>query len=122
MRPFSTIRDYRDSVGPAFDLAYSTLLEDLHQRGLLSTTLVVATGEFGRSPRLNPAGGRDHWTKCWTVLLAGGGIRGGQIYGSSDAHGAEPKENPVDVAQIIATVQHAAGMPAKSESLFELLA
>jgi len=103
-RPFSTIRDYTDTVGPAFDIAYSGLLEDLSQRGLLETTLVVAMGEFGRTPRINPAGGRDHWTKCYTVLMAGGGIQGGQIYGSSDATGAEPKDNPVSVQQIIATM------------------
>lgn len=103
-RPFSTIRDYKDSVGPEFDIAYSTLLEDLSQRGLLKTTLVVATGEFGRTPRINPSGGRDHWTKCWTVLMAGGGIQGGQVYGSSDSTGAEPKDKPVSVARILATM------------------
>jgi uncharacterized protein (DUF1501 family) len=105
-RPFSTIRDYKDSVGPAFDNAYSTLLEDLHNRGLLKTTLVIAMGEFGRTPRINPSGGRDHWTKCYTVLMAGGGIPGGQIYGSSDATGAEPKDNPVSVTQILAATLH----------------
>jgi len=109
MRPFSTIRDYKESVAPAFDAAYSGLLEDLHDRGLLKTTLVIAMGEFGRTPRINPSGGRDHWTKCFTVLMAGGGIQGGQIYGSSDATGAEPKNNPVSARQIIATMQHATG-------------
>ena len=108
-RPFSTIGDYKDTVGPAFDAAYSSLLEDLQDRGLLKTTLVIAMGEFGRTPRINPSGGRDHWTKCYTVLMAGGGIQGGQIYGSSDATGAEPKDNPVSVQQIIATMQHATG-------------
>jgi hypothetical protein len=103
-RPFSTIRDYKDIVGPAFDLAYSTLLEDLSQRGLLKTTMVVAMGEFGRSPRINPSGGRDHWTKCRTVVMAGGGIQGGQVYGSSDATGAEPKDKPVSVASVLATM------------------
>jgi hypothetical protein len=101
-RPFSTTRDYEDTVAPAFDLAYSTLLEDLHQRGMLKTTLVIATGEFGRTPRINPSGGRDHWTKCWTVLMAGGGIQGGQVYGSSDATGAEPKDKPVKFARVMA--------------------
>lgn len=105
-RPFSTIRDYKDSVGPAFDAAYSSLIEDLHNRGLLKTTLVIAMGEFGRTPRINPSGGRDHWTKCFTVLMAGGGIPGGQIYGSSDTTGAEPKDNPVSVQQIIASTLH----------------
>lgn len=98
--PFSTIRDYKESVGPAFDAAYSGLLEDLHDRGLLKNTLVIAMGEFGRTPRINPSGGRDHWTKCFTVLMAGGGIQGGQIYGSSDATGAEPKDDPVNLKRI----------------------
>ena len=70
-----------------FDNAYSSLLEDLSDRGLLDATLVLATGEFGRTPRINPAGGRDHWPQCWTVVLAGGGVKGGQIVGSSDAIG-----------------------------------
>jgi len=100
-RPFSTFRDYKDTVGPAFDIGYSTLLEDLSQRGLLATTLVIAMGEFGRTPRINPSGGRDHWTKCWTVLLAGGGVQGGQVYGSSDATGAEPRDNPVHIESLL---------------------
>jgi Protein of unknown function (DUF1501) len=108
-RPFSAIRDYKDTVGPAFDVAYTSLLEDLHNSGLLKTTLVIAMGEFGRTPRINPSGGRDHWTKCFTVLLAGGGIQGGQIYGSSDATGAEPKDNPVSVQQILATMPQISG-------------
>ena len=119
-QPFSTFRDYQDTVGPAFDLGFSTLLEDLSQRGLLSTTLVVAMGEFGRAPRINPSGGRDHWTKCQTVLMAGGGIRGGQIYGSSDAIGSEPKDNPVSVARILATIQDRLDMRAGVEPMHEL--
>lgn len=119
-RPFSTIRDYKDTVGPVFDSAYSTLLEDLSQRGLLKTTLVIATGEFGRTPRINPSGGRDHWTKCWTVLMAGGGIQGGQVYGSSDATGAEPKDNPVSFARILATLHAAWGQRTGAEPLREL--
>ena len=86
------------------DSAYSTLLENLSRSGLLESTLVVAMGEFGRSPRINPSGGRDHWTKCQTVVMAGGGIQGGRVYGSSDAMGAEPKDLPVSVARIMATV------------------
>jgi hypothetical protein len=103
-RPFSAIRDYKHTVGPAFDAAYTALLEDISRRGLLETTMVVAMGEFGRSPRINPSGGRDHWTKCQTVIMAGGGIEGGRIYGSSDATGAEPKDNPVSIASILATL------------------
>ena len=101
--PFSSIRDYREVVAPMFDGAFTNLLEDLHQRGLLESTLVIATGEFGRTPRINPQGGRDHWTQCQTVLLAGDGIQGGQIYGSSDATGAEPKDKPVSLAQLFAS-------------------
>jgi hypothetical protein len=106
-KPFSTLSDYRTHVGPAFDNGFSTLLEDLSARGTLDSTLVIAAGEFGRSPRINPAGGRDHWPQCWTVLMAGGGIQGGQIYGSSDATGAEPRENPVTPAMLSATVRQA---------------
>src|SRR5205085_8857780 len=76
--PFSPISCYSDLVGPMFDNAYSSLLEDLTRIGLLDSTLVLATGEFGRTPRINPAGGRDHWPQCWTVVFAGGGIKGGQ--------------------------------------------
>jgi uncharacterized protein (DUF1501 family) len=93
-----------------FDAAYSSLLEDLSRRGLLETTLVVSMGEFGRTPRINPAGGRDHWTRCSTVLLAGGGVRGGQVYGSSDRIGAEPQDNPVDRAMLAATISTALGV------------
>ncbi|HKD10267.1 MAG TPA: DUF1501 domain-containing protein [Bryobacteraceae bacterium] len=110
-KPFSSIADYRDHVGPMFDNAYSSLLEDLDRRGMLESTLVVGTGEFGRSPKINPAGGRDHWPQCWTIHVAGGGIKGGQVYGSSDKIGAEPKDNPVDPATVVATIHHALGVP-----------
>ncbi len=99
-KPYSSFADYRDSVGPAFDLKFSSLLEDLHRTGRLDTTLVVAMGEFGRSPKINPSGGRDHWYHCSTVLIAGGGIQGGQILGSSDRIGAEPRDNPVSAAAL----------------------
>ncbi len=121
-RPFSTMRDYRDSVGPAFDAGFSTLLEELNEGGLLESTLVVAMGEFGRTPRMNPAGGRDHWTKCRTVVMAGGGVRGGQAYGSSDAIGAEPKDKPVSVGRVLATMRYALGETAGAEPVRELFA
>jgi hypothetical protein len=108
--PFSPISCYRDQVGPMFDQGYSALLEDLSQRGMLSTTLVVAMGEFGRSPKINPSGGRDHWPLCSTIVMAGGGIRGGQIYGSSDRMGAEPKDDPVNPAMVAATIYSALGV------------
>jgi hypothetical protein len=119
-KPFSTLADYHDSVGPAFDNGFSTLLEDLSGRGLLETTLVVAMGEFGRSPKINPSGGRDHWPQCWTILMAGGGIKGGQIYGSSDRTGAEPRDNPVSPANVVATVYHALGLPTEAAPIVEL--
>src|SRR6266478_4250601 len=79
---------------PEFDMAYSALLQDLSERGLLSSTLVVVSGEFGRTPKINAAGGRDHWPRVYSVLLAGAGVKGGQVYGSSDATASEPKDNP----------------------------
>ena len=82
--PFSPIQAYRDLLGPMFDNAYASLLEDLTSRGLLDNTLVVAMGEFGRTPKINPAGGRDHWPQCWTMSMAGGGVKGGQVIGASD--------------------------------------
>lgn len=109
-RPFSSLATYRDEVGPTFDHGYSTLLEDLHDRGLLEDTLVVCVGEFGRTPRLNPAGGRDHWTHCWSAAFAGGGVRGGQVLGASDEIGAYPKERPVSAPEIAATIYHALGV------------
>jgi uncharacterized protein (DUF1501 family) len=106
----TTLDDYQDVLCPMFDRAYTALLDDLHQRGLLSTTLVVAMGEFGRTPQLNPRGGRDHWPGVWSMLFAGGGVRGGQVVGSSDALGAEPRDRPVRPAEVAATIYHALGV------------
>jgi hypothetical protein len=113
--PFSPISCYSDLVGPMFDNAYSSLLEDLSRIGLLETTLVLATGEFGRTPRINPAGGRDHWPQCWSVVLAGGGIKGGQVVGASDAIGAAPQDRPVTPAHLAATVYRCLGIPVETE-------
>jgi hypothetical protein len=113
--PFSPISCYREKIGPMFDNAYSSLLEDLSQQGLLDNTLIVATGEFGRTPRINPAGGRDHWPQCWTVVLAGGGIKGGQVVGSSDAIGAAPKDRPVMPSHVAATVYKCLGIAIDKE-------
>jgi hypothetical protein len=110
-KPFSPISCYRDLVGPMFDMAYSSLLSDLKDRGLLSNTMVVATGEFGRTPKINPAGGRDHWPQCWSMLMAGGPIKGGQVVGSSDDIGGAPKERPTSPAEVAATVFHGLGIP-----------
>ena len=108
----TTFGDVRGTVAPAFDLAFTSLLGDLERRGLLSSTLVVATGEFGRTPWINRRGGRDHWPGVWTALFAGGGVRGGQVVGRSDNHGATPVERPVPAAAIAATMMYALDTPA----------
>jgi uncharacterized protein (DUF1501 family) len=102
--------DYKETLCPMFDVAYTGLLEDLKQRGMLENTLVVAMGEFGRTPQLNPRGGRDHWPGVWSVLFAGGRVKGGQVVGSSDKTGAEPKDRPVDPAEVAATVYRGLGI------------
>lgn len=98
-----------DYCCPAFDLAYSALLEDLSTRGLLDDTLVVVTGEFGRTPQINKHAGRDHWPNCYSTVLAGGGIKGGQVYGESDKHAAFVKNNPVRPEDLGSTILHAFG-------------
>jgi uncharacterized protein (DUF1501 family) len=95
---------------PLLDQGLSALLEDLDQRGLLAQTLVVVMGEFGRTPRINKDAGRDHWGLCQSVLLAGGGIKAGQVYGSSDKMGAYPASEPLDPADIHATIYHCMGI------------
>jgi hypothetical protein len=95
---------------PMVDQSLSALLEDLELRGLLGQTLVAVYGEFGRTPRINKAAGRDHWGSCQTALLAGGGIRGGQVYGSSDRIGAYPATDPVDPVDLHATLYHCMGL------------
>lgn len=100
---------------PPLDRAYSALLEDLHLRGLLDDTLVVAMGEFGRTPRLNPQQGREHWGPCYTVAFSGAGIRGGQVHGKSDQLAAYPSENPVSPEDVLATMYHALGVPESAE-------
>jgi hypothetical protein len=114
-KPFSPISCYRDLVGPMFDMAYSSLLEELSERGLLQDTMVIATGEFGRTPKVNPAGGRDHWPQCWTMLMAGGGVKGGQVVGSSDEIGAMPKDRPTTPAEVAATVYYGLGIDLELE-------
>ena len=114
-KPFSPISCYKELVGPMFDMAYSALLEDLSERGLLKETMIVATGEFGRTPKVNPAGGRDHWPQCWSMLMAGGPFKGGQVIGASDEIGAYPKDNPVTPAMIAATVYRGLGIDLETE-------
>lgn len=95
---------------PKLDQAYSALLTDLSQRGLLDSTLVILMGEFGRTPKLNPRGGRDHWPGAFTVALAGGGVIGGQVVGKSDAHGERPAERPVSPADMVRTLYRFIGI------------
>jgi len=99
----------KTALMPPMDLAYSALLEDLDARGLLEQTLVVWMGEFGRSPKINGAGGRDHWGHVYSVALAGGGVRGGQIIGASDRIGAYPRDGRVQPQDLTATIFHCLG-------------
>ncbi len=100
----------KEELLPMLDQGLSSLLEDLDQRGRLGETLVVCQGEFGRTPKINANAGRDHWGDCSTTLLAGGGIRGGQIYGQSDRQAAFPLSHRVDPADIQATIYHRLGI------------
>jgi len=100
---------------PTFDLAFSALIDDLRERGLLETTLVVAMGEFGRTPKLNPAGGRDHWPRAFSVVLAGAGIAGGQVVGSSDRVGESPRDEPVTPADLACTIYTLLGIDPRHE-------
>ncbi len=113
--PFSPIECYSDLVGPMFDNAFTSLVEDLSQTGMLDNTLILATGEFGRTPKINPAGGRDHWPACWPVVMAGGGIQGGRVVGESDDIGGAPKSRPTTPAEVAATVYHALGIELGTE-------
>ncbi len=109
--PFTSFDGFAHDVAPTFDRAYTALIEDLDQRGLLATTLVLAGGEFGRTPRINPGGGRDHAPGCWSMLFAGGPIPGGRVVGASDAIGSAPRDRPVTPAEVVATVYHGLGLP-----------
>ena len=94
---------------PRLDAALSTLLRDLAERGLLDTTLVVVTGEFGRTPRINKDAGRDHWGPAFTVALAGGGIKGGRVVGKTDARAERPAADPYGPEDLAATTLSSAG-------------
>ena len=95
---------------PVFDLTISTLMQDLQDRGLLDETLIAVLSEMGRTPKFNGNAGRDHWTFCYSVLLAGAGIRGGTVYGESDAHSAFPQSNAVSPSEICATIYECLGI------------
>jgi hypothetical protein len=101
---FKVFNQHKTHLLPLADQSLSALIEDLDARGLLDSTLVIALGEFGRTPRINKDGGRDHWPDCYSLLLAGGGVKGGFVYGASDAFGAYPAADPVAPGDLAATI------------------
>jgi hypothetical protein len=103
------------SIFPVFDQAFSALVEDLEQRGLLESTLVLAIGEFGRTPHINHSAGRDHWPGVFSIAAAGAGIQGGQIIGSSDAQGGAPQDRPLSIEDLGATVYKKLGLDPHKE-------
>ena len=114
-KPFTSIEGMRDIVAPMYDQGYSALLEDLFQRGMLDSTMVACLSEFGRTPKVNPAGGRDHWPQCWTIYFAGGGVKGGRVVGKSDDIGGYPAERPVKPSEVVATIYHGLGLDLHTE-------
>lgn len=108
-KPFTSIEGMKNDVAPMYDQAYSALIADLSDRGMLDETLVCNLAEFGRTPRVNPAGGRDHWPQCFTTYFAGGGVQGGQVVGRSDPIGGVPDERPCDPGNIVATIFRSLG-------------
>lgn len=110
----SNIKDGVKKTGGVLDAALSSLLEDLSQRGMLERTLVMVMGEFGRTPRVNPSGGRDHWTHGMTVLMAGAGIRGGQVWGGT-GHDGYPNDRPLHARDMVATAYQAIGINPRAE-------
>src|SRR5262249_25922685 len=98
------------ALSEVLDKAWGALMDDLKDRGLLDSTLIVWAGEFGRTPRINGGRGRDHWPNSWSTVLCGGGIKGGQAYGKTSADGMEVKENPVKPPDFIATIVKALGI------------
>jgi hypothetical protein len=113
---FPAMRDH----GEVMDPALASLIQDLAETGLLEKTMVVMLSEFGRTPRINDDAGRDHWASVFSGFLAGGGIKGGTVVGSSDEDGAEPKDRPVRVSDLHATICHALGIDAKKEVMTPL--
>jgi uncharacterized protein (DUF1501 family) len=101
--------------GPELDQALASLISDLDERGMLDETLVMVSSEFGRTPKINKTAGRDHWPRVFSTLLAGGGIKRGYVYGSSDAFATEPEENPMSVPDFATTVYNQIGITADKE-------
>lgn len=107
---FNNEEHLRDELAPLLDQSLTALIVDLKQRGLLESTVVLVTGEFGRTPVINPKRGRDHWPNCWSLALGGGGIQGGQIVGASDKDGAYVAERPVSLGDLYATIYKCMGI------------
>jgi uncharacterized protein (DUF1501 family) len=107
----------RDGFLPRFDRAYSALIEDLDQRGLMASTLVIAWGEFGRTPMVNKDAGRDHYPNVFSAVLAGGPVQGGRVIGESDARGAFPKTNPKSPQDVLATLYQHLGIDTTAQYL-----
>lgn len=116
----NNFKNLKGRLLPEFDAACSSLLEDLADRGLLDRTLVAVLGDFGRSPKINANAGRDHWNSCYTVMLAGAGIREGYVFGASDRQGATPTANPVSPGDVITTVYRLLGVDAATRILDSL--
>ncbi len=106
----NTYRDYERFLCPQFDQGFTALIEDLEQRGLLGETVVAVLSEFGRTPRLNGRGGRDHYPNVWTNFLCGGNTRGGQVVGASDRIASRPHDFPVEPPQVLASIYHGMGI------------
>ena len=107
---FSQFPSLKEDLIPSADRAFSALVTDLHERGLLDTTLVIMMGEMGRTPQINNRAGRDHWSMTQTVLWAGGGIQAGQVIGATDKHCAFPTTEPYGVEDVICTLFHQLGV------------
>jgi hypothetical protein len=106
----NTYLDYERFLCPQFDLAFTALVEDLQQRGLLAETVVAVLSEFGRTPQLNPRGGRDHYPAAWTNFLCGANIRGGQVIGATDKIASRPVDTPIQPPQVLASIYHGMGI------------
>src|SRR6185369_12157080 len=104
------------ALSKVLDPAFATLIDDLKDHGLLDTTTIVWMGEFGRTPRINGNTGRDHWANSWSTVLAGGGIKGGQVVGKTSADGMEVKERPVQVEDLLATIALGLGIDIKKQN------